>query len=208
MILGDLARRAHTARRSSGTATRPTFASRVENAYFVVSAACVAVSALNNADLPTFGRPTIPQLKPMSLPTQNRHDRARPGHPRRPRRQLNPWVAGTSPAMTALFMADGSDIQKVRSSALYGRSSPSSASRSGGVKRRATSLMKASGAPSTSSGIVSATASSNGVTIRSEEHTSELQSLAYLVCRLLLEKKKLKTTKHTVHPPSNVVRTT
>src|SRR2546423_6012169 len=27
--------------------------------------------------------------------------------------------------------------------------------------------------------------------LRSEEHTSELQSLAYLVCRLLLEKKKL-----------------
>src|SRR3989441_13079484 len=27
---------------------------------------------------------------------------------------------------------------------------------------------------------------------RSEEHTSELQSLAYLVCRLLLEKKKIK----------------
>src|SRR3989441_8668274 len=30
-------------------------------------------------------------------------------------------------------------------------------------------------------------------TNRSEEHTSELQSLAYLVCRLLLEKKKKKT---------------
>src|SRR2546425_2718103 len=30
---------------------------------------------------------------------------------------------------------------------------------------------------------------------RSEEHTSELQSLAYLVCRLLLEKKK----KHMSH---------
>src|SRR5229473_6081671 len=29
--------------------------------------------------------------------------------------------------------------------------------------------------------------------LRSEEHTSELQSLAYLVCRLLLEKKKKKT---------------
>src|SRR5205823_14090920 len=29
---------------------------------------------------------------------------------------------------------------------------------------------------------------------RSEEHTSELQSLAYLVCRLLLEKKKRKQT--------------
>src|SRR3712207_7175019 len=29
---------------------------------------------------------------------------------------------------------------------------------------------------------------------RSEEHTSELQSRQYLVCRLLLEKKKLKIT--------------
>src|SRR2546425_6293043 len=29
-----------------------------------------------------------------------------------------------------------------------------------------------------------------GDSARSEEHTSELQSLAYLVCRLLLEKKK------------------
>src|SRR2546425_7333397 len=28
------------------------------------------------------------------------------------------------------------------------------------------------------------------IVTRSEEHTSELQSLAYLVCRLLLEKKK------------------
>src|SRR2546425_8435547 len=31
-----------------------------------------------------------------------------------------------------------------------------------------------------------------GALRRSEEHTSELQSLAYLVCRLLLEKKKKK----------------
>src|SRR2546425_8978534 len=31
---------------------------------------------------------------------------------------------------------------------------------------------------------------------RSEEHTSELQSLAYLVCRLLLEKKKINSTKN------------
>src|SRR2546425_5847416 len=31
-----------------------------------------------------------------------------------------------------------------------------------------------------------------GTMWRSEEHTSELQSLAYLVCRLLLEKKKKK----------------
>src|SRR5436853_7172936 len=33
--------------------------------------------------------------------------------------------------------------------------------------------------------------------VRSEEHTSELQSLRHLVCRLLLEKKN--TTTHTTH---------
>src|SRR2546425_1465289 len=32
---------------------------------------------------------------------------------------------------------------------------------------------------------------------RSEEHTSELQSLAYLVCRLLLEKKKTPSNEQT-----------
>src|SRR3712207_7300632 len=36
------------------------------------------------------------------------------------------------------------------------------------------------------------TARLSGVGIRSEEHTSELQSRQYLVCRLLLEKKKKK----------------
>src|SRR2546425_5885132 len=35
---------------------------------------------------------------------------------------------------------------------------------------------------------------------RSEEHTSELQSLAYLVCRLLLEKKKNKNTQGISEP--------
>src|SRR2546425_8195285 len=35
--------------------------------------------------------------------------------------------------------------------------------------------------------------------IRSEEHTSELQSLAYLVCRLLLEKKKMKHDLSSTH---------
>src|SRR3989441_6003474 len=33
---------------------------------------------------------------------------------------------------------------------------------------------------------------------RSEEHTSELQSLAYLVCRLLLEKKKYENNNYTL----------
>src|SRR3712207_7644441 len=35
---------------------------------------------------------------------------------------------------------------------------------------------------------------------RSEEHTSELQSRQYLVCRLLLEKKKPNTHKHSQSP--------
>src|SRR3989442_3935981 len=35
-------------------------------------------------------------------------------------------------------------------------------------------------------------------TVRSEEHTSELQSRPHLVCRLLLEKKKYTTMFHTL----------
>src|SRR2546422_8236415 len=38
-------------------------------------------------------------------------------------------------------------------------------------------------------------ASSKALAIRSEEHTSELQSRLHLVCRLLLEKKKTTTTR-------------
>src|SRR5690625_6024962 len=34
--------------------------------------------------------------------------------------------------------------------------------------------------------------------LRSEEHTSELQSRGHLVCRLLLEKKKKKNTRNTI----------
>src|SRR3712207_8844933 len=46
-----------------------------------------------------------------------------------------------------------------------------------------------------------------GKHVRSEEHTSELQSRQYLVCRLLLEKKKQKPTlsllhAHIIHTPS------
>src|SRR5258705_5667675 len=40
-------------------------------------------------------------------------------------------------------------------------------------------------------------APTNSVATRSEEHTSELQSLRHLVCRLLLEKKKKKHHHHT-----------
>src|SRR3712207_8618277 len=36
----------------------------------------------------------------------------------------------------------------------------------------------------------------NSTAMRSEEHTSELQSRQYLVCRLLLEKKKYRNSTH------------
>src|SRR3712207_8284741 len=41
----------------------------------------------------------------------------------------------------------------------------------------------------TTSGCPVSTSAANTGTVRSEEHTSELQSRQYLVCRLLLEKK-------------------
>src|SRR2546430_11224145 len=43
------------------------------------------------------------------------------------------------------------------------------------------------------------TALVNTIPPRSEEHTSELQSQSNLVCRLLLEKKKIH---HVLHPPT------
>src|SRR5947209_13506785 len=42
---------------------------------------------------------------------------------------------------------------------------------------------------------------------RSEEHTSELQSRQYLVCRLLLEKKKIYIKKNTKHTHTRVYHT-
>src|SRR2546425_3844866 len=45
------------------------------------------------------------------------------------------------------------------------------------------------------------------VTFRSEEHTSELQSLAYLVCRLLLEKKKKYKSKGGAEWPTGIKTT-
>src|SRR5438309_6842878 len=51
--------------------------------------------------------------------------------------------------------------------------------------------------------------------VRSEEHTSELQSQFHLVCRLLLEKKKTNTRKsqtkidtHNTHSTLNITTTT
>src|SRR5436853_3179505 len=64
-------------------------------------------------------------------------------------------------------------------------------------------------------GRASAAASATEALPRSEEHTSELQSLRHLVCRLLLEKKKNTSqlhktsghaTRHTIHSDNPVER--
>jgi hypothetical protein len=73
MTCFDLAISASLSSRGSGTATSPTLGSIVQKGKFAACAAAVRVSALNSVDLPTFGRPTIPTLKPMSAyPLRNR----------------------------------------------------------------------------------------------------------------------------------------
>src|SRR5258705_1307396 len=48
--------------------------------------------------------------------------------------------------------------------------------------------------------VVTASVDNISFRLRSEEHTSELQSLRHLVCRLLLEKKKDTTGLHSMEP--------
>src|SRR3712207_8755910 len=71
--------------------------------------------------------------------------------------------------------------------------------RSGSQARKA----RASSEPAEANGMRSGTSRKKGsVTcwlLRSEEHTSELQSRQYLVCRLLLEKKKTATINEKIH---------
>src|SRR2546425_5615020 len=61
-----------------------------------------------------------------------------------------------------------------------------------GFRRRAIATISGA-APSSRFKTVRTDDRSACTSARSEEHTSELQSLAYLVCRLLLEKKKKKS---------------
>src|SRR3712207_8212669 len=77
-------------------------------------------------------------------------------------------------------------------------------SSSGRRSRRSAWATSATSRPHTSRGRASAART------RSEEHTSELQSRQYLVCRLLLEKKKKKILQHVtdVYKLSHVLTST
>src|SRR2546430_9128297 len=55
-------------------------------------------------------------------------------------------------------------------------------------------------------GIAIVNTTSAGPFMRSEEHTSELQSQSNLVCRLLLEKKKKKRTEYILRTDRNMLR--
>ena len=65
IILAEFAIAANLSKRVSGTFTSPTLGSIVQKGKFAAWAEAVLVSALNKVDLPTFGKPTIPILKPM-----------------------------------------------------------------------------------------------------------------------------------------------
>ena len=65
IIVLELAIAASLSRRASGTPTSPTLGSMVQNGKFAACAAAVFVKALKSVDLPTFGKPTMPILKPM-----------------------------------------------------------------------------------------------------------------------------------------------
>src|SRR5262245_63667842 len=63
-------------------------------------------------------------------------------------------------------------------------------------------------APVSTQPVISPPRSSTTSPRRSEEHTSELQSLRHLVCRLLLEKKKKKKKTLTYNEKKNTLSTT
>src|SRR2546425_8258032 len=82
------------------------------------------------------------------------------------------------------------------SSITFARSSPDAPSRAWPTRPwpRLASARRSSGWKSTTRAMTQNDQKlTSSHSVRSEEHTSELQSLAYLVCRLLLEKKKKPT---------------
>src|SRR2546425_6391739 len=60
------------------------------------------------------------------------------------------------------------------------------------VDMKAPAIFKTAASSTARPGVRTWVETTVAIALRSEEHTSELQSLAYLVCRLLLEKKKIK----------------
>src|SRR5205823_10108918 len=102
-----------------------------------------------------------------------------------PRPGGKPAAIGTSGGRV-VSLTDGREYVITGASLVFGREAGCDVVVSGkDVSRRHAEIVH------TPRGYVVVDSSTNGTFVnRSEEHTSELQSLAYLVCRLLLEKKK------------------
>src|SRR2546425_10573542 len=110
-------------------------------------------------------------------------------HWTRKRAEKNAWPSRPMPSHTCsvVIVATPGDVDartRARTSRA-GRCTPSGSPRDADGPRRARRSSRPVGVPRRSG---------RRTTSRSEEHTSELQSLAYLVCRLLLEKKKKQAT--------------
>ncbi len=99
------------ASRGSGTATSPTLGSMVQKGKFAACAAAVRVSALKRVDLPTFGRPTMPVLKPMSGPSRGSAERLA----RRPRRCKAPCNPACAPRVAPSALPCGPPRRAPRS---------------------------------------------------------------------------------------------
>src|SRR5215203_5263453 len=76
-----------------------------------------------------------------------------------------------------------------------------------GIASRWTTASQPAIAPATCPTSVRSTVRCRAPPSRSEEHTSELQSRQYLVCRLLLEKKKKKTKIISIIKKTNILQT-
>src|SRR2546430_8148192 len=79
---------------------------------------------------------------------------------------------------------------------IYSGSTKSTSTLSATRSRRSTALSDATGAATMTAAASRFFAERTAASVRSEEHTSELQSQSNLVCRLLLEKKKQDGGRH------------
>src|SRR5947209_13736288 len=93
------------------------------------------------------------------------------------------------PRSTLFPTRRSSDLRQAAEAGMVGQSNRMARSRRRGRRRE----IRGADRRNADAGLPAAAATTDALEFRSEEHTSELQSRQYLVCRLLLEKKKKKT---------------
>src|SRR2546425_12343216 len=112
---------------------------------------------------------------------------------RYPSRLCAPFTDSAAASPSGVSAGSRTPDLRASSSIVAGRRQPSRCTCSSALGQRRSASRESCGGPrrAVTTTRKTAPASPTGSAgSRSEEHTSELQSLAYLVCRLLLEKKK------------------